>query len=279
MPRKIYISYRRDDSPANAQSINQYLEREFGRGIAFIDVDMPARVKFPEALERRLAECKVLLALIGPRWLDARDDAGNRRLDDPHDWVRLEIARALKREITVIPVLLEGAQLPKKSDLPLDIQGLVDCQAARVTSNGFRNEMAGLARDIRAITGSPNRVASFFGWVTAVVVATALVTAIAYFMMAPKTRTFTNPMYAGKRLDYCYVFSFQPTCGEEAAKHFCKEQNYQSVAPNGFEMDYGIGDTMTMGDNRLGGRDGFKFITCTDPVKEISSPSPQPPSR
>jgi hypothetical protein len=80
------------------------LQREFGGRNVFIDVDMQAGLKFPVVLERRLAECKVLLALIGPLWWEARDKSGDRRLDDPADWVRLEISHALKRGITVIPV-------------------------------------------------------------------------------------------------------------------------------------------------------------------------------
>jgi hypothetical protein len=115
---------------------------------------MHAGTPFPRVLEERLAECKVLLALIGPGWLNAQDDQGRRRLDDLKDWVRLEIAKALKRNITVIPIRVEGTELPKKVDLPEDIRDLVDRQAAVVSTKGFRNEMAGLARDIRAI---PNR--------------------------------------------------------------------------------------------------------------------------
>jgi len=151
MPRKIFISYRRQDTDSVALGISQYLEREFGRKNVFIDVDMQAGANFPAVLEMRLAECKVLLALIGPDWLNARDDESRRRLDDPSDWVRLEIARALNRKITVIPVRVGGTALPKKSDLPEDVRGLVDHQAALVTNASFRNDMAGLARDIRAI--------------------------------------------------------------------------------------------------------------------------------
>jgi hypothetical protein len=149
--RKIFISYRRQDTAASALGIGQYLEREFGGKNVFIDVDIRAGAKFPAVLEMRIAECKVLLALIGPGWLNALDEKGRRRLDDPNDWVRLEIARALNRNVTVIPVRVEGAELPRKADLPEDIRGLVDHQAAVVTTEGFRNEMAGLVRDIRAI--------------------------------------------------------------------------------------------------------------------------------
>lgn len=92
-----------------------------------------------------------MLVLIGPEWLNSRDEQGRRRLDVPDDWVRLEIAQALMRDITVIPVCLGGANLPPKTDLPDDIQSLVDHQAISVSIPGFRHEMSGLVRDIRAI--------------------------------------------------------------------------------------------------------------------------------
>lgn len=151
MTKKIFVSYRRQDTAFSALGIGQFLGREFGRKNVFIDVDLRAGAKFPEVLEMRLAECKVLLAIIGRDWLNARDDEGRRRLDDPNDWVRLEIARALHRNITVIPVCVDGTELPKRAELPEDIRGLCDHHAAVVTSTGFRNEMAGIARDIRAI--------------------------------------------------------------------------------------------------------------------------------
>ena len=152
---KIFISYRREDVAANALGICQYLEHEFGRKNVFIDVDMQAGEKFPAVLEQRLAECNVMLVLIGPNWISARDDHGKRRLDNPDDWVRLEIAQALKRAIKVIPIRVNGGELPKKTDLPEDIQRLLDHQAASVTNTSFRNEMAGLVRDIRS---NPNQV-------------------------------------------------------------------------------------------------------------------------
>ena len=151
MSRKIFISYRRDDSAASAIGIGQYLEHEFGGKNVFVDVDMRAGVKFPEVLEARLAECKVMLVLIGPGWLDARDDQGHRRLDNPDDWVRLEIAHALKRNITVIPVRINGAALPGRGALSEDVRGLLDHQSTSVTHASFRHDMAGLARDIRSI--------------------------------------------------------------------------------------------------------------------------------
>jgi TIR domain len=151
MSQKIFISYRRDDSAASAIGISQYLEHEFGGKNVFIDVDMRAGAKFPQVLEARLAECKVMLVLIGPGWIDARDEQGHRRLDNPDDWVRLEIAHALKRNITVIPVQINRAALPARTALPEDIRGLLDRQSTSVTNASFRHDMAGLVRDIRAI--------------------------------------------------------------------------------------------------------------------------------
>jgi hypothetical protein len=154
MRNKIFISYRHEDSAPNALGVAQYLENHFSGKNVFIDVDMRAGAKFPNVLEERLAECKVLLALIGPKWLDARDEQNQRRLDKADDWVRLEIAQALKRDITVIPVRVNGAELPSRSSLPDDIRGLLDHQAVSITTAGFRNEMAGLVRDIRSMPES-----------------------------------------------------------------------------------------------------------------------------
>jgi TIR domain len=151
MRHKIFISYRREDSAANALGISQYLEHEFGRKNVFIDVDMRAGTKFPVVLEQRLAECKVMIALIGPDWLNSRDEEGQRRLDNSDDWVRLEIAHALKKGVTVIPLRVNGTALPVKATLPADIQGLLDHQAVSVSTSSFRSDMAGLTKDIRLI--------------------------------------------------------------------------------------------------------------------------------
>ena len=154
MPLKIFVSYRRQDTAASAIGIGQYLEKEFGRKNVYIDIDMHAGAKFPAVIEKRLAECKALLVLIGSDWVKSKDEHGHPRLLKPDDWVRLEIAYALKKDISVIPILVNGAQLPHKDELPDDIQGLLDHQAASVTLSGFRHEMAGLVRDIRSI-GTP----------------------------------------------------------------------------------------------------------------------------
>ncbi len=154
MAGRIFVNYRRDDSASHALNVAQYLEATFGKRNVFLDIDrMRAGQSFPTVLKERLSASKVMLAVIGPKWLELRNEHGERRIADASDWVRLEIATALQSGTVVIPVLVGGATLPRKGDLPPDLQPLTDQHAVTVTTNGFRNEMAGLARDIRAIPG------------------------------------------------------------------------------------------------------------------------------
>jgi hypothetical protein len=114
MAGKIFINYRRDDSPGTAGRLHDRLAQTFGRNNLFMDVDhIPAGVDFTEYLHSQVAVCDVFLAVIGPNWLDAKDDSGGRRFDNPDDFVTIEIAAALARNIRVIPVLVDGARTPK----------------------------------------------------------------------------------------------------------------------------------------------------------------------
>jgi hypothetical protein len=107
--RAIFISYRREDAEGQAGRLFDDLVTNFGNGSVFMDVAgiEPGR-DFREAIDEQVATCGVLLALIGTNWLEAHDKSGRRRLDDPMDFVRLETAAALKRDIPVIPVLVRG---------------------------------------------------------------------------------------------------------------------------------------------------------------------------
>ena len=223
MPGKIFISYRREDTAANALGIGQYLEHQFGRKNVFIDVDMRAGTKFPDVLQQRLAECKVLLALIGPNWLRAHDEQGRRRLDRSDDWVRLEIAHALRRGITVIPVRVNGAVLPTREELPDDIRGLLDHQAVSATTTGFRNEMAGLARDIRAIPSAHmwRRWAAAAAGVLVILAASALIYSFALktFWRRPSAQTSPSvsqgAIWSSKPGEWVmFAFDNTPTLGD-----------------------------------------------------------------
>ena len=114
MTGKIFISYRRDDSIGTAGRLHDRLAQTFGRKNLFMDIDhIPAGVDFEAHLNSQLAECGVILVVIGSKWLKVKDKAGQRRLYQQGDFVAIEVAAALARNILVIPVLVDGTPLPK----------------------------------------------------------------------------------------------------------------------------------------------------------------------
>jgi hypothetical protein len=159
MGRHIFISYRRDDSAGHAGRVHDRLTAEFGRDRVFMDVDsIPLGSDFVEALRQQVANCAILLALIGPDWIDARDSKGLRRLDDPWDLVRLEIRSALERRIPVIPIAVGGFSFPlSEQDLPEDVRVLRYRQGLEVRNNSFSSDMALLVGRLRGLMERPVR--------------------------------------------------------------------------------------------------------------------------
>ena len=146
MAGKIFINYRRDDLSSTAGRLHDRLAQTFGRKNLFMDVDhVPAGVDFVEHLHRQVAACDVFLAIIGPNWLDAKDGDGRRRFDNPDDFVTVEIAAALARNIRVIPVLVDGARMPKADKLPDAIKPLVRRNAVEVRNTNFGRDAEALA--------------------------------------------------------------------------------------------------------------------------------------
>ncbi len=130
----IFISYRREDSAGWAGRLTADLRRVFSslNVDVFMDIDtVPPGANFEQHISDAVGSCDVLIALIGPRWLTAADALGGRRLNDPEDFTRIEIAAALRRDIRVIPVLVGGATLPPADNLPDDIKSLARRQAYR----------------------------------------------------------------------------------------------------------------------------------------------------
>jgi hypothetical protein len=148
---KVFISYRREDSAPYAGRIQDRLEREFGRDGLFMDVDsIPLGMNFAKLLSEEVAKCGVLLVVIGPHWLDARDENGTRRLESPTDVVRIEIAAALEREIPVIPILVDNARIPKADQLPSDVRELAWRNGLNVRHDSFRTDMDKLIYGLKA---------------------------------------------------------------------------------------------------------------------------------
>jgi hypothetical protein len=130
-----------------------------------MDVDtIKPGVDFVHAIETSVGSCDVLVAVIGKRWLTASDEEGKRRLDDPEDLVRLEIATALKRRIQVIPVLVDGASMPQSSDLPENLNALVRRSALEVSNSRFKADAERLMGALELAHRPPNPVVQWKRW-------------------------------------------------------------------------------------------------------------------
>lgn len=134
----IFISYRRDDSAASAGRLYDRLAHHFGKEQVFRDLDaIAAGAEFAKVIEERISQCNVVVAVIGKSWVDIRNAAGQRRLDDPKDAVRIEIREALNQKKLIIPTLIAGAEIPKPEQLPEDIAALVGRNAIEISESRF----------------------------------------------------------------------------------------------------------------------------------------------
>ena len=149
---EIFICYRRDDAAGWAGRLHADLQAGIKHVEIFRDIDdIPPGVKYSAYIANAVGSCDVLIALIGPRWLTAVTEAGTRRLDDPNDLIRLEIATGLKRDIRVIPALVGGAKLPAETDLPEDIRPLVQRQAYELSDHRWSADCQRLMSDLKPL--------------------------------------------------------------------------------------------------------------------------------
>jgi hypothetical protein len=153
---RVFISYRRQDTSSPAGRLYDRLAYRLGDDHVFIDVDTVAPgLDFGDVITGAVSTCEVLIAVIGPRWLTATDEDGRRRLDDPDDIVRLEIEAALERNIRVIPVLVEGAVIPRRQQLPEGLAGLARRNAVTLRHESFRSDVDRLLATIEPILRVP----------------------------------------------------------------------------------------------------------------------------
>lgn len=149
----IFISYRREDTSGHAGRIYDRLHARFP-GRVFRDVaGINLGEDFVVAIERHVGDCEVFIELIGDRWATVSDPAGKRRLDDPDDFVRLELATALRRGVTVIPILVNGATMPAASSLPADIAAMTRRNALQITETDFDHDVERLIKRLETIFG------------------------------------------------------------------------------------------------------------------------------
>jgi hypothetical protein len=146
---RIFISYRRDDDPFAAGRLYDVLSAKFGADQVFMDLDtLEPGEDFWEVIKEALERADVQLALIGRGWLTASDQTGKRRLDAKDDFVRREIALALKGGLRVIPVLINGATMPPANELPSSIKRLTTRNAVQLTATTWRAEVARLVTSL-----------------------------------------------------------------------------------------------------------------------------------
>jgi hypothetical protein len=147
---KVFISYRRDDSADVTGRIFDHLATHFKEKIVFQDVNtIPLGQDFRDVIQKAVEGCQVLLAVIGPNWLTVKGEDGKRRLDNPTDFIRLEIEVALRRQIPVIPILVGKATMAKPDQLPLTLQPLAYRHGLQVRSDlDFRRDMDRLIEGI-----------------------------------------------------------------------------------------------------------------------------------
>jgi hypothetical protein len=147
---KVFLCYRREDSGGYAGRIQDQIAQALGSDNLFMDVDaIPLGANFVRVLHDEVAKCEVLLAVIGRNWLDARDEDGKRRLENPKDFVRVEIVAALQRNIPVVPILVDGARIPDARQLPNELEELSLRNGIEVRLASFHNDVSRLIHGLK----------------------------------------------------------------------------------------------------------------------------------
>jgi hypothetical protein len=150
----VFFSYRRSAVPDRTGRIHDDLVEAFGAGVVFKDVDnIPLGYDYRVHLAGALATCRVVLVIVGPDWETVTEPGGtSRRLDNPNDYVRMELATALKRQIPIIPVLIDREALPLADALPEDVRDVVFRQAVRIRVDpDFASDFDRLLKGVKAI--------------------------------------------------------------------------------------------------------------------------------
>jgi hypothetical protein len=187
MTPRIFISYRREDSAGDAGRLADHLRQRFGSAQVFLDIEtIDPGTDFVQALHAALGETAVVLVVIGPRWTTLQGASGVRRLDDPDDFVRLEVETALRRNVPVVPVLVQGATLPRKEELPPPLAPLTTRQVATLDHAEFHDDAQRLcdrlARWIEPESQAPHRPLRRW-WPAAAAVIAIVVGAAGYGVM------------------------------------------------------------------------------------------------
>jgi hypothetical protein len=152
---KLFINYRREDTAPYAGRLYDRLTAHFGADQVFIDIDqIEPGEDFVEVINRKVGACEIAIVSIGPNWLSVTDASGKRRLDDKEDFVRMEIIAALERKVRVIPVLVGGARMPRRQDLPEVLAPLSRRNAIELSETRFHADVNRLIEAIERARAS-----------------------------------------------------------------------------------------------------------------------------
>ncbi|HVQ13533.1 MAG TPA: toll/interleukin-1 receptor domain-containing protein [Vicinamibacterales bacterium] len=186
MPPRIFISYRREDASGEAGRLADHMNRRFGRGQVFLDIDtIDPGTDFVKVLQSSLRETAAVLVVIGLRWASASDSGGARRLANAKDFVRLEVEESLGRDIPVVPVLVQGATMPRVEDLPPSLASLTTRQAVTLDHAEFHDDANRLCDHLEKMLGldTASPLSAVKRWWPAAVVGLLAVGLTGYFAM------------------------------------------------------------------------------------------------
>ena len=235
----IFISYRRDDSAGYTRAIYDQLAERFTQERIFMDVDaIEPGLPFDEVITQAVSRCEILIAMIGKHWMEQQPNVGPR-INDENDFVRLEIAAALSRNIRVIPVLLDGAGMPSEELLPEPLRALARRNAIEISGGTrFRSDVDRLVEAVSKALGEsnvpssqepsrPHRIAQY--WVLGGLTAIAIFSSSAYFYLS--TKNVSQPDN-GRLPHYTSVPKKPvppPNTNNETGSDLCKELDGKSI--------------------------------------------------
>jgi hypothetical protein len=225
---RVFVSYRREDASGHAGRLYDALAEKFGDENVFMDVDtIQVGADFTEAITSAVGSCDALIALIGRDWATVTDETGRRRIDDPDDFVRLELETALERDVAVIPACVRGASFPEESELPASLAPLARRQGTDLRDTAWRDDVRRLIARLEEVVRPEGRRASWrsrrrLAALAAVVVLVGIAAAVALVRDGGGAGGKASPSAAERRLLGFVPAITRPNCepidwGDEAA--------------------------------------------------------------
>ena len=194
MPGKIFINYRRAESLKDARHLATLLDKGPFRGRIFIDLrGLDGSSDWLHELERQVAASEAMVSVICPGWAEVRDADGLRRIDSDHDFVRFELAEAFRRGIPVIPVLVDGARMPRGSELPDNLLLLTRPQAELLRAESFDDDVNKIVRRVQADVAA-RRVRGWPGWAVVAIAGVALAGGVGVGSSVPERLGWSRPV-------------------------------------------------------------------------------------